>query len=91
MRPQQPPPKAVKIKGRTYEFACNSANVTFLRASDARWRNKPSTASRCFEVTLISGGGRRKDNDPEHDFDDMDDEYADTHEVDSYDDMEYDY
>ena len=44
-----------------------------------------------LKVTLISGGGRREDNDHEHDFDDMDDDYADTYEVDSYDDMEDDY
>ena len=41
-----------------------------------------------LKVTLISGGGRREDYDPEHDSDDMDDDYADTYEVDSYDDME---
>ena len=44
-----------------------------------------------LKVTLISGGGRREDYDPEHDSDDMDDDYADTYEVDSYDDMEDDF
>ena len=43
---------------------------------------KPQQTKRTCELT---------DYDPEHDDDDMDDDYADTYEVDSYDDMEDDY
>ena len=66
------------------------------RARATRRRRRPPYGKSllradALKVTLISGGGRREDNDPEPDFDDMDDDYADTYEVDSYDDMEDDF
>ena len=90
------PTVTVKAKARAFELACNSANVTFSRASDAAvaqqaLNGKSLLRADALKVTLISGGGRREDYDPEHDSDDMDDDYADTYEVDSYDDMEDDF
>ena len=82
---------------RRCRTACNSANVTFSHASDVAaavqqaLNDKSLLRADALKVSLIPGGGRREDNDPERDFDDMDDDYADTYEVDSYDDMEDDY
>ena len=70
------PTVTVKAKARAFELACNSANVTFSRASDAAvaqqaLNGKSLLRADALKVTLISGGGRREDYDPEHDSDDM--------------------
>ena len=66
------PTVAVKTKGRAYELACNSANVTFSRASDAAaaqtsLNGKSLLRADALKVTFISGGGCREDDDPERD------------------------
>ena len=85
------PTVAVKVKGRAFGLACTSATTPPTSRSLARERrgaaaqqalnDKPLLRADALKVTLISGGGRREDDSFEPDFDDMDDDYADTYEV----------
>ena len=90
------PTVTIEVKGRAFQLECNSAIITFSHASAAMaaqksLNGKPLLRAGALEVTLAFGGACREDDDPEPDFDNVDDDYADTYEADAYDDMEDDY